>query len=273
VGNESPLVSAVAAEAAKRVSRFALVLIPNRLSEQPRNDSPFPAAGRNGPSRYEASPSLRFTAPIRNPPPRPQAEVPLRQTEVPPRQDSGIAAVGSAPESADPVVSLQWNPGSPIAARTLILSAENRLERIDDAILVCTPPAFRRFAAELPPTDIDIMINDHIKGWFFLVRELAAVFRARKSGTLALVLSDLNAGTVTEDAPDLLGPPAVAAFRAFTQSLLSYAGNESYLTMGFSSTEVGEENEFSAFIFKLIDEGNRRNNGKWHKYGRLGFFR
>jgi NAD(P)-dependent dehydrogenase (short-subunit alcohol dehydrogenase family) len=183
------------------------------------------------------------------------------------------AEAGSAPGSTDSVVSLQWNPGSPIAARTLILSAENRLERIDDAILVCTPPAFRRFAAELPPTDIDIMINDHIKGWFFLARELAAVFRARKSGTLALVLSDLNAGTVTEDAPDLLGPPAVAAFRAFTQSLLSYAGNEPYLTMGFSSTELGEEGDFSAFIFKLIDEGNRRNNGKWHKYGRLGFFR
>jgi NAD(P)-dependent dehydrogenase (short-subunit alcohol dehydrogenase family) len=180
---------------------------------------------------------------------------------------------GEPAEPEDSVVSLQWNPGSPIAARTLILSAENRLEHIDNAILVCTPPAFRKPAAELPPADIDIMINDHVKGWFFLVRELAAVFRARKSGALALVLSDLNPGGVNEDAPDLLGPPAAAAFRAFTQSLLSYAGNEPYLTMGFSSTEIGEEGEFAAFIFKLIDEGNRRNNGKWHKHGRLGFFR
>jgi hypothetical protein len=46
VGNESPLVSAVAAGTAKRVSRFALVLIPNRLSEQSRNDSLLQAAGR-----------------------------------------------------------------------------------------------------------------------------------------------------------------------------------------------------------------------------------
>jgi NAD(P)-dependent dehydrogenase (short-subunit alcohol dehydrogenase family) len=259
VGNESPLVSAVAAEAAKRVSRFAFVLIPNRLSEQSRNDSLLQAAGR--PSRREIPSSFRFAAP-----PRKEAGTLGLKTETPhPAAESG--------EPEDPVVSLQWNPGSPIAARTLILSAENRLERIDNAILVCTPPAFRKPAAELPPADIDIMINDHVKGWFFLVRELAALFHTRKSGALALALSDLNVGGVNEAAPDLLGPPAAAAFRAFAQSLLSCAGNEPYLTMGFSSTEIGEEGDFAAFIFKLIDEGNRRNNGKWHKHGRLGFFR
>jgi NAD(P)-dependent dehydrogenase (short-subunit alcohol dehydrogenase family) len=249
----------VAAEAAKRVSRFALVLIPNRLSEQSENKGFPPGAGRS--SRREP---FRFAAS-----PRKEGEPPEINAEIQrPPEESGPAS-----ESDGPVVTLQWNPGSPIAARTLILSAENRLERIDNAILVCTPPAFRKAAAELPPADIDIMINDHVKGWFFLVRELSAVFRARKSGALALVLSDLNAGSANEDAPDLLGPPAAAAFRAFTQSLLSYAGNESYLTMGFSSTEIGEESDFAAFVFKLIDEGNRRNNGKWHKYGRLGFFR
>jgi hypothetical protein len=127
--------------------------------------------------------------------------------------------------------------------------------------------------AELSPADIDIMINDHIKGWFFLIRELTALFRARNAGTLALVLSDLNAGNASDDAPDLLGPPAAASFRAFAQSLLSAAGSEPYLTMGFSSTEIGEESAFAAFVFKLVDEANRRNNGKWHKYGRLSFFR
>jgi NAD(P)-dependent dehydrogenase (short-subunit alcohol dehydrogenase family) len=249
----------VAAEAAKRVSRFALVLIPNRLSEQSGNKG-FPQGAR--PPRREAPLSFRFAASPRKEPEPPEINAEIQR----PPEESG-------PESDGPVVTLQWNPGSPIAARTLILSAENRLERIDNAILVCTPPAFRKAAAELPPADIDIMINDHVKGWFFLVRELSAVFRARKSGSLALVLSDLNAGGANEEAPDLLGPPAAAAFRAFTQSLLSYAGNESYLTMGFSSTEIGEESDFAAFVFKLIDEGNRRNNGKWHKYGRLGFFR
>jgi NAD(P)-dependent dehydrogenase (short-subunit alcohol dehydrogenase family) len=167
---------------------------------------------------------------------------------------------------------LQWNPGSPIAARTLILAAENRLEHIDEAILVCTPPAIRRRAADLLPADIEIMVNDHIKGWFFLARELAQVFRAKESGTLALVLSDMSAGGGKDDPVDLLGTAAAASFRAFTQSLLSSTLDEPYLTMGFSSSEIGEEAAFAAFVLKLIDEGAKRNNGKWHKFGKLNLF-
>lgn len=181
----------------------------------------------------------------------------------------GSLADDSLPEGA--AIPLQWNPGSPIAARTLILAAENRLEHIDEAILVCAPPAIRRRPAEISPADIEIMVNDHIKGWFFLARELAQVFRKRKSGTLALALSDMGAGG-KDDPVDLLGPSAAASFRAFAQSILSAAFDEPYLTMGFSSSEIGEESAFAAFVLKLIDEGNKRNNGKWHKFGRLNLF-
>ncbi|GHV63139.1 hypothetical protein AGMMS49587_12200 [Spirochaetia bacterium] len=179
------------------------------------------------------------------------------------------------PENTPPggaALPIQWNPGSPIAARTLILAAENRLEHIDEAILVCTPPAIRRRAADLLPADIEIMVNDHIKGWFFLARELAQMFRARESGTLALVLSDMSAGGGKDDPVDLLGPAAAASFRAFAQSLLFAAPDEPYLTMGFSSSEIGEEAAFAAFVLKLIDEGAKRSNGKWHKFGKLNLF-
>jgi hypothetical protein len=120
--------------------------------------------------------------------------------------------------------------------------------------------------------DIEIMINDHIKGWFFLVRELVAVFRARQSGTLALVYTEIGSGG-KDDAADLLGPSALASFRAFTGSLLSAAFSEPYLSMGFSRSDAGNEAGFASFVFKLIDEGNRRNNGKLHKFGKLNLFK
>ncbi|GHV50875.1 hypothetical protein AGMMS49579_05170 [Spirochaetia bacterium] len=192
------------------------------------------------------------------------------------RKDAGPPSIyGKQPTDPLPdgaALPLQWNPGSPIAARTLILAAENRLEHIDEAILVCTPPAIRRRAAEFSLADIEIMVNDHIKGWFFLTRELAQLFRAKESGTLALVLSDMGVGGGKDDPVDLLSPAAAASFRAFAQSLLSVALDEPYLTMGFSSSEIGEESAFAAFVFKLIDEGNKRNNGKWHKFGKLNLF-
>jgi hypothetical protein len=114
-------------------------------------------------------------------------------------------------------------------------------------------------------------VNDHIKGWFFLVRELAGIFRARRTGVLALVAPELGSGR--DDQADLLGLPAAAAFRAFTQSLLASSAAEPYVTLGFSSRETGDDDNFAAYIFRLIDQASRRNSGKWHKYGRLGFFR
>lgn len=181
----------------------------------------------------------------------------------PPRQ--------AAPEKAR--VLLDWNPGSPISARMLILAVENRFGHIDEAILVCDPPSVRCAAAELSLADVEVLVNDHVKGWFFLVKELAAIFRAKGEGTLALVYPEANGSGGKDDTADLLGQTALAAFRSLTQNLLAASVNETYCTMGFSGAETGDEAGFAAFIFKQLDDRNRRGSGKLHKYGKLGFFR
>ena len=76
-----------------------------------------------------------------------------------------------------------------------------------------------------------------------------------------------------DDAADLLGSTALAAFRSLTRSLLAAAFSEPYLTLGFSGAEAGDDAGFAAFIFKQLDEGNRRGNGKLNKYGKMGLFR
>jgi NAD(P)-dependent dehydrogenase (short-subunit alcohol dehydrogenase family) len=218
-GNESALGRALEAEAEKRVERFAVALIPNRLT--------------------------------------------------------GAFAAGTIKNSAgtnEKRLYLDWNPSSPISARTLILAAENRLDRIDEAILVCSPPSIRCVAEDLPLADVEILVNDHIKGWFFLVKELAAVFSSRKSGILSLVYHDVPAAK-KDDAADILGPSALASFRALTQGLLAAAHNEHYTTVGFSCSDAGSEEAFSSFVFKSLDEVNKRSNGKLYRFGRLNLFR
>jgi NAD(P)-dependent dehydrogenase (short-subunit alcohol dehydrogenase family) len=176
-----------------------------------------------------------------------------------------------AQSAGDSLIPLSWNPGSPISARTLILAAENRLERIDQAILICTPPSLRRQPEELALADIDTAINDHIKGWFFLVKELTAAFKTHNGGTLVLVLS--NAGTRTEkgETPDLMGPSVAASFSSFSSGILASSVGKPYTALGFSS-EAGEDTAFAAFIFKILDENSKRNSGKWHRYGKFSFF-
>ncbi|MDR1956622.1 MAG: hypothetical protein LBQ30_07200 [Treponema sp.] len=166
------------------------------------------------------------------------------------------------------LIPLHWNPGSPVSARTLILAAENRLEHINEAILVCVPPQIRKHPGELVATEIEIMVNDHIKGWFFLAKELTALFRMKKAGTLALVLSEFAPESGREEAPDLMGPSATESFRAFTQGLLNASPEEPFRILGFSAMETSNDADFAAFIFKVLEEGNKRNNGKWFKFGK-----
>jgi NAD(P)-dependent dehydrogenase (short-subunit alcohol dehydrogenase family) len=215
-GNESALLSALEAEAARRVQSYAAAPIPNRLD--------------------------------------------------------GAGGENPAPPPADKRISISWNPGSPISTRSLILAAENRLGRIDEAILLCAPPAIQGPAASLSLTGIEAMVNDHLKGWFFLVRELSILFKTRGAGTLALLIREPAASPARNAPPDLPGSAVSAAFRAFAQGLLAASFDEPYQTLGFICPEPGETAPLAAFVFKTMEESGGRNSGKWHKFGKLGLF-
>jgi hypothetical protein len=182
-------------------------------------------------------------------------------------------AVKNSAQEVPKRLSLDWNPSSPISARTLVLAAENRLEHIDEAILICSPPSVRSKASDLSFSDVEIMLNDHIKGWFFLVKELASVFNNRRRGTLVLVYPDIPSVSSRDEAADILGQPALASFRAMTQGLLASAHNEAYTTMAFSDSDAGNETAFASFLYKSLDESSKRSNGKLHKFGKFNLFK
>ena len=183
---------------------------------------------------------------------------------------TGAEGRGPLPEGST-LVPIKWNAGSPLSSRTLLLQVENRLGQINDAVLICNPPAIRKQPYELSPGEIEAIVNDEIKSWFSLIREICMVFHERGSGCLAMVVNEINSGT-KEDL-DIAGPPAQAAFRAFAQGVLLSSVGEPYQALGFSTSDAGNEEDFAAHIFKIIDEGNKRNSGKWHKFGKLNIFR
>ena len=188
-----------------------------------------------------------------------------------PVNERGIIPPSKA-EISGGAIPLSWNPASPISARTAVLAAENRLGHIDDAILVCSPPAIFKTADVLTPEEIELFVNDNIKGWFFLIRELILYFRRFGSGSLSLAMPETSFDDKNAQS-DLLGPPALAAFRAFAQNILAVSANEPFLFMGFTGSEAGAEKEFAEWLFKTIDEGAKKNRGRLLKFSKLKFFR
>ena len=177
------------------------------------------------------------------------------------------------PDSIEGAITLSWNPASSISARTLLIAAENRLQKINDAILVCSPPAVFKTAETLMPDEIEIMVNDHIKGWFFLVRELVLYFRRLGGGALSFVVPKAASGGVKNSPADLLGLSAASSFRSFAQGVLDSSANEPFQVMGFTGYEAGTESEFAAWFFKIVDEGAQKNSGRWHQYSKLRLFK
>ena len=186
----------------------------------------------------------------------------------------GRDVLPSQAEIAGGTISLSWNPASPISARTLVLSAENRMEKINDAVLVCSPPAVFKTAETLTPQEVDILVNDQIKGWFLLIRELVLYFRRMGAGSLSFVAPEINTGGGTKNTPvDLLGPAASASFQSFAQSILASTVNEPFQVMGFTGFEAGSEAEFTSWFFKIIDESAKKNSGRWHRYSKIRLFK
>ena len=172
-------------------------------------------------------------------------------------------------------IPLPWNPSSPISARTMVLAAENRLGKISDAVIICSPPAVFRTAETLTPEEIEILVNDQIKGWFFLVRELSLYFRRIGAGNLSLVASEtVSAGAgKSASSADLLGPSALGSFMAFAQGILTLSANEPFRVTGYGSAEAGSEAEFAAWFFRMIDESDSKNSGRWNRFSKFKLFR
>ncbi|MDR1362799.1 MAG: hypothetical protein LBJ35_01945 [Spirochaetaceae bacterium] len=164
---------------------------------------------------------------------------------------------------AEGLNALDWNPGSPISAYNLVLSAENRIGALNGGIIVCAAPD-NADAADFSPAGIDFIVNNHIKSYMFLAHELTRRFRAGQSGALALVLLE-------EASSGLLTGPVFSTFKSFTSNLLEDLNTEYFRAAAFSCEEKNSipMSEFAAYIFKTLYEAKKLDGGRWFKFTKL----
>jgi hypothetical protein len=166
-------------------------------------------------------------------------------------------------DAADKGSSLfDWNPGSAISTRGLVLAAENRLGALGGGIIVCAAP-HNASEYDFSPTGIDFLVDNHVKSYMFLAQELTRYFYAAQSGTLALVmLEEADAG--------LLAAPIFGAFKSFAAGLLEHT-SEYIRAAAFSCKEKppAPVNEFASYIVKTLVKDEKFDGGRWFKFTRL----
>jgi hypothetical protein len=158
---------------------------------------------------------------------------------------------------------LEWNPCSPLSARSLVLAAENRNGPVDTGIIVCAASNSAEMR-DFSPAGIDFAVNNHIKAYMFLAHELTRSFRARQNGTLVFVLLEGLASGI-------LAAPVTSAFKSFSGSMLAQSNTEYQSTLAFSCEEknIPPMNEYAAYIFKTLGDNRKQDRAKWFKFSKL----
>jgi NAD(P)-dependent dehydrogenase (short-subunit alcohol dehydrogenase family) len=187
----------------------------------------------------------------------------------------GLAAVGDgSPETAQPVPQAQqslsyiaWNPRSPLSARTVVTEALNALGVIEETLIVFSADSGKKDFHELSFADMEKTVDESVKSFFFLIKEVFTALQRQKKGILSFAHHD---GGV-----EVLPPPqaaASAAFRAFVSSLFAQYQNEPFGLYGYYSSSA-ETRAFAQFLSRLADTRTQKTARRWVRFsGRPGFF-
>ena len=160
---------------------------------------------------------------------------------------------------------IAWNFRSPLSARTVITEAQNALGSIDEVIMVFCADTGKKEFHEMSFADLEKIVDDNIKGFFFLAKEAFVFLQRQKKGILCFAHHD---GGV-----EVLPPPqaaASAAFRAFVSSLFTQYQDEDFGLHGYNSS-VGETRGFARFL--LTEMRTEKTSRRWVKFtGKQGLF-
>jgi hypothetical protein len=173
----------------------------------------------------------------------------------------------SAPPAKQSLSYIEWNPRSPLSARTVITEALNALDVIDETLIVFSADAGKKEFHELSFADIEKTVDEGVKSFFFLVKEAFMALRRQRKGILTFAHHD---GGVEVLPP--LQAAASAAFRSFASSLFAQYQNEPFSLYGYYASSA-ETRAFARFLSGLADTRTQKTARRWVRFsGKPGFF-
>jgi hypothetical protein len=171
---------------------------------------------------------------------------------------------GEAGAAGHVPLSVAWNRRSPLSARTVLLSAVNALEAVDEIVILEPPVAAPALLQETGSAEIERAFDD-ARGPVFLAREALTYLLRRGSGVLCMVSGGPAAAPLESAMRE--------CFRGACSSLLlAGSGSSGIVVNGFQSGGV-ESEEYGAFIDRTLEEKARKISGRWFSCApRAGFF-
>lgn len=168
--------------------------------------------------------------------------------------------------TGDNLTYVPWSRRSLLSARSALLTVSREAdEAIDHVICVCSPEGVTRTLHEIESAEIEVLVDNAVKGYLFIVKEAIAALLRQGAGSCSLVWYDGGA--------DLMPPldAAVAgAMQALMQSLLLFYQNEPIGIRGFLASDSDSRGVAQWVVEHALDR-TQKSDGRMLKYGQKGF--
>jgi NAD(P)-dependent dehydrogenase (short-subunit alcohol dehydrogenase family) len=167
------------------------------------------------------------------------------------------------PAAADEdLLLIDWDRRSPISTRNVLLSALNRYDHIDEALVLAAPELERSLLQELSYETIERAVDTWIKGTLFLCKTVLEHFGRLSGGSLGLVrYGNQEPGG---ELPPLQGV-LHGSFRALARSLFAGSGERNVRIRGFECSRAGAP-EYAAYIVATMTGKGARLSGRWLRF-------
>lgn len=158
-------------------------------------------------------------------------------------------------KAAKGVTSVEWNRGSSISARTLVLETENAYEKMDEAALYFDEEYFSSIAGKIDATECSRTCDDLISGYMYLALEVLSRFEKKNSsgvpGKLVFILkegpcmADMVRAPILRNGSSSIASPLVAAaagaFTYFAENIAAVYGDMPYVNIVLVRGDNGME--------------------------------
>ncbi len=148
-------------------------------------------------------------------------------------------------ELASGVSTVEWNRGSPISARTLVLNSESIFESLDEVVLYFDEELYASKANQVDMQECSRGASEMVLSYQYLTLEVLRRFKEKKTkdnpGTIIYLLKEGPSAADAVRAPSLrngaysIASPVVAAaatsFMAFAENIAAIYGDMPYLNV------------------------------------------
>lgn len=180
----------------------------------------------------------------------------------------GGTSTASGEKNAKDISLTVWHRNSPISAKTIIVNAENKFEKIDAALVFFETAVYNQLFSGNELQDYDKACDEIILGYQFLVTEFLRRFEKKQHGKIFFILQSMQSLSdyLKLSSREQMAKPAYSgtiastaqqAFRTFAENIAAVNFRENNCPIYLVETESNmSEQKILEWILPRIEEPN-----------------